>query len=575
LSPSFNGTMNVATVSGQPTLTGMRASLTCGVVGGGTYGMTLTTPGGPLVLNCPSEPALGVAATVSGTIYFSLVRSLALGITLEGTANVLSLGGFSFQFPNLTLTGSMPHIAAQENWITTFTMVNNSSLSSQAQLSLFGSNIDASGSGSPLPLSLTFPQQSGAPPQVDSLLSQTLAPFASWIVSTTEETSAAVETGSAQVQATGDLGGFAIFHRISDNQEAVVPLTSGTPSAPSYLLSFDNTNGIVTAVAVANVSPEAASIGYIVRDDTGAQVSTGTLSLPGDGQISFDLPAANGFPATIGIRGTVEFDTPAGGQISVLGIRNTPQAASTVTTLTTVPALANVGTGGGSFAFMASGGDGWQTTFVLVNAGTAAAPATLNFLDPNGSPLPLPISYPQIGAAVTTASSITPTLAPGATLLIQSTGAPSLLTGSAQLTSAGNVSGFVIFRHNGQEAVVPMESRNAAAYILAFDNTAGTATGIAINNVTASAQPVNIPVVVRDDQGNQLATHALTVAANGDFSGDLAQYSSTLGEILFPETANIRGTVEFDAPSNNVQIGVIGIRTPAALTYTSLPALVK
>jgi hypothetical protein len=289
------------------------------------------------------------------------------------------------------------------------------------------------------------------------------------------------------------------------------------------------------------------------------------------------LPAANGFPATVGIRGTVEFDTPAGGQISVLGIRNTPQvtASGTVTTLTTVPALANVGTGGGSFAFIASGGDGWQTTFVLVNAGSAAAPVSLRFLDPNGNASPLPISYPQQGGPVITASSITPTLAAGATLLVQSTGAVNLLTGSAQLATTGNVSGFVIFRHNGQEAVVPMESRNAPAYILAFDNTSGTATGIALNNVSSAAAAVNIPVVVRDDQGNQLATHTLTVAANGDFSGDLGQYSATLGAVLFPETANIRGTVEFDVPSSSVQIGVIGIRTPAALTYTSLPALVK
>jgi hypothetical protein len=33
----------------------------------------------------------------------------------------------------------------------------------------------------------------------------------------------------------------------------------------------------------------------------------------------------------------------------------------------------------------------------------------------------------------------------------------------------------VIFRHNGQEAVVLLESRNANAYVLAFDNTNGTA----------------------------------------------------------------------------------------------------
>ncbi len=549
--------------------------------GSGKLGVTAPTGCDWSVSGAPSWVTFPGASSGNGN--GSVNYQLQANTGADRTAT-LTVAGLSFtidqeaaSITGLNLIGSMPHIAAQENWITTFTMVNNANSSNQARLSLFGSNIDASGSGNPLPLPLSFPQQPGLGSLLGASLDDTLAPFASWIVGTTEATAAPVQTGSAQALATGDLSGFAIFHRISDNQEAVVPLTPGTPNASSYLLSFDNTGGIVTAVAVANVSPQAANIGYVVRNDTGAQIANGSIALPGSGQISFDLPAANGFPATVGIRGTVEFDTPAGGQISVLGIRNTPQATTTgtVTTLTTVPALANVGTGGGSFAFIASGGDGWQTTFVLVNTGGAAAPVSLRFLDPNGNALSLPISYPQVGSAVTTASSIAPTLAAGATMLVQSTGAVNLLTGSAQLTTTGNVSGFVIFRHNGQEAVVPMESRNAPAYILAFDNTSGTATGIALNNVSSAAAAVNIPVVVRDDQGNQLATHTLTVAANGDFSGDLGQYSATLGAVLFPETANIRGTVEFDVPSNSVPIGVIGIRTPAALTYTSLPALVK
>ena len=58
-----------------------------------------------------------------------------------------------------------------------------------------------------------------------------------------------------------------------------MPLTAGTPNAPSYLLAFDNTGGIVTSVAVANVSSQAASIGYIIRyDDTGTQIGSGTLT---------------------------------------------------------------------------------------------------------------------------------------------------------------------------------------------------------------------------------------------------------------------------------------------------------
>ena len=67
----------------------------------------------------------------------------------------------------------------------------------------------------------------------------------------------------------------------------------------------------------------------------------------------------------------------------------------------------------------------------------------------------------------------------------------------------------MIFRYNpnGQEAVVPLESRNAGAYVLAFDNTNQTATGVAINSV--SAQAVNIPVVVRDASGAQIASDTL------------------------------------------------------------------
>ena len=93
---------------------------------------------------------------------------------------------------------------------------------------------------------------------------------------------------------------------------------------------------------------------------------------------------------------------------------------------------------------------------------------------------------------------------------MQSSGAVNLLTGSAQLSTTGNVSGFVIFRHNNQEAVVPLESRNANAYILAFDNTNGTATGVALNAV--SSQQVSVPVVVRDDTGAQIATDTSTTS---------------------------------------------------------------
>jgi hypothetical protein len=249
--------------------------------------------------------------------------------------------------------------------------------------------------------------------------------------------------------------------------------------------------------------------------------------------------------------------------------------------LTTIPALAEVGTGGGSIAHLASG-DGWQTTFVLVNTGSTPASATLSFFSDQtstnpGGPLTLPLAFPQSGdssTALSVSSYTTPQLAVGATLIIVTSGAPQLLTGSAQITSAGNVSGFVIFRHNNQEAVVPLESRGALAYIIAFDNTSGTATGIAVNAVSppGQTQQVNIRVTVRDDAGTALTGGTIPLAPNG-------HYAFTLGIDKYPETANIRGTIEFDTTQVpvSVAIGALGIRIPAGATptYTTLPALAR
>ena len=164
-----------------------------------------------------------------------------------------------------------------------------------------------------------------------------------------------------------------------------------TRNANSYLLSFDNTNGIALGVAVDNVATSAGNVGVIVRDDKGALLTTGSLAISANlGHSSFVL--ATQYPVTDGIRGTVEFDTPPGGQISVLGIRFTPPNNA----LTTIPALANVGTAGGSIAHIATG-NGWQTTFVLLNTGTTLAPVTLKFFaDLTGGPLTIPVSFPQI-----------------------------------------------------------------------------------------------------------------------------------------------------------------------------------
>src|SRR6185436_17246790 len=137
---------------------------------------------------------------------------------------------------------------------------------------------------------------------------------------------------------------------------------------------------------------------------------------------------------------------------------------------------------------------------------------------------------PQTGSS-SSANTVTQPLAAGASLIVQSTAPasdPAATIGSAQLTTTGNVGGFVIFRYNpnSQEAVVPLETRGSAnGFVIAFDNTGGTATGIAVNSV--SSQPASVPVIVRDDTGSQIASDALSLAANG-------HTSFTLGMDKFP-----------------------------------------
>ncbi len=560
------------TINPQPLLISTPAKLPVGhagaaysqslAVGGGVAPYTWSVISGAL----PSGLSLSKLGAITGVP--TVAESLTFTIQAADAATANATQSYFLTISPATATapsfiGSMPHLAAEENWTTTFTLVNKQSSSAEAQLSFFGDPGDASGNG-PLMLPLTFPQQSSAArPAPVASLDQTISANASLIVQTAGSQTPPVEIGSAQLAATGDVDGFAIFHQIPSAQEAVVPLE--IRNAPSYLLPFDNGNGQALGVAVENTSTQDANVGVVLRDGNGATIGTGTLALGGSGHTSFVLSTQ--FPVTAGQQGTAEFDTPSGGRISVLGIRFTPPNNA----LTTIPALANVGPGGGSIAHIATG-NGWQTTFVLVNTGASAAPLHLNFFaDITGAPLPLPLSFPQTGTGeITLTSAVDQTLAAGATLSILtaaplSDSAPTV--GSARLTSTGNVSGFVIFRYNpnGQEAVVPLESRNANGYFIAFDNTGGTATGIAVNNV--SSQAASVPVVIRDDTGAQIGIDTLNLAGNGHLA-------FTLGTDKYPATANIRGTIEFDTPFGG-QIGALGIRIPATHTFTTLPALVK
>jgi len=82
-------------------------------------------------------------------------------------------------------------------------------------------------------------------------------------------------------------------------------------------------------VGVADASTEAANITAQILDDTGKLITTEAIVLPPLGHVSFDL--ATQFGVTANQRGTVVFDPPSGGQISVVALSFNPKFAFTST----------------------------------------------------------------------------------------------------------------------------------------------------------------------------------------------------------------------------------------------------
>jgi hypothetical protein len=527
------------------------------------------------------SPASGTGnATINYKVAPNTGAARTAKITIVDTS--FSVEQQAAAIPGLALIGSVPDVVAQQNWTTTFNLVNPGSNKGDAPVLARVSLLEDP--GTPLTMPLAFPQMDAGALRNGSSLDRTLAPHASLVIASAGPASGPFVTGSAQVAATGRIDGFAILKMMPGAQEAVVPLE--TRSAKSYVLAYDNTEDAGLGISVANVSAQAANVGVVIRDSSGAQIGSGTLTIAANGHNSFAL--ATQYPVTAEKRGTLEltaeFTTPEAGRISVLGLRTTPVKTEkgTTVTLATIPALVRPAllhevtrakSGGGSMAQIATG-DGWQSTFVLVNLGASAARADLAFFDDAGKPLEIPLQYPLAGksenaTASSLQSTVHQTLAPGAMLFLKSA-APAEKSaasiGSAQVTSDGDVGGFVILRFHpsGQEAVVPLEDRDGMGYILAYDNTDGTTTGVAINAV--SAQAIRIPVVIRDDQGVQIAAGELPLAANGHSAFNLATQ--------FQQTADRRGIVEFSVPEGS-RIGVVGIRTPAAHTFTTLPAFAQ
>jgi hypothetical protein len=167
-----------------------------------------------------------------------------------------------------------------------------------------------------------------------STIDQTVGAEAQLVIETAGTASQETSQGWAQLTVTGgNVGGSAVFAdtTAAGVQEAVAPVETQNVSA--YVLPFDYTGGYSTGVALANLSSQPAIVPVTLRDDKGTPLETAVIVLPAYAHTSFMLAAS--YPAVAGHLGTIELDTPEGGQIGALGIRATPSGA-----ITSVPPLA-------------------------------------------------------------------------------------------------------------------------------------------------------------------------------------------------------------------------------------------
>ncbi len=341
----------------------------------------------------------------------------------------------------------------------------------------------------------------------------------------------------------------------------------GTGSLSGFGSAIFVNTGVVSSVNALNIASTITGTFSLIFPTQG-DVLSGTFVVPA-GLIIPSLGQNANATATLTITGGTGRFAGASGtfpSFSVTGKATgansaTFQGSGNGTVITPAYHVAGTIVYSGLLAHLASGG-GWKTTIVLLNNGSVAAQAKLNFFDDQGLALTLPLSFPQ-GIPATASHSFTTTMQRGAELVIESQGPDATLsTGSAQLLSDGAITGFLIFRYvpSGQEASVPLQTGTANSYVLPFDTTTSLTTGIAVGNVASTT--AHIPVVVHDDTGAILATDTITLNGQGHLSFVVTD--------RYPSAHQKRGTIVFQTPLDG-QIGAIAIRATAAGAYTTIP----
>jgi hypothetical protein len=255
----------------------------------------------------------GVRGSVDFTSPSADFSALGLRFNPGGAFTSLPTLNVPLNSSGQSTTQIISQIADGSAWKTTITLVNLDTVPAPFTLRFWRQN----GSNLPIPLA-----GGGSADSIDG----TIPVGGIRVIETLGGTTDLVQ-GWAELTTTRNIGGLAVFRqRVTGrpDQEAAVTLTT---TSNKFVLPFDNTDNFVTSMALVNVSATlGTTINVVIRDESGQQIGTDTISLSGRGHTAFTLPSR--FASSVNRRGTAEF-TSTGTQITGLGLRFNPGGAFT------------------------------------------------------------------------------------------------------------------------------------------------------------------------------------------------------------------------------------------------------
>ena len=428
------------------------------------------------------------------------------------------------------LTYYFAHIAAAGVWRTTFTYVNQTSLAVTCNTSFY------SDAGSPLSLSFdgvfltsttdTIPAGGIARRQTDAQADQP------------------VVTGWASAACTGPVKASALFRSYNG---AVAQAEASVPAMAFPATQFVTYADQSTGVAYANPSSKAATVTFTARNQSGAVVGAGMITLPSLAHGSRNLGPLLGLGS---FQGSITIASTA----PIVSLSLNAEAAPVISSLPPGQPDGSSPTGPAAYYFAhIAEANVWRTTFTYVNASTQAVACNTSFYSDSGKPLGLVFN----GSA---SPSTTDTIPAGGIARRQTDAQPglSVVTGWAVANCTGPVKASALFReYNGNTAVGEASVIAAAAPASQFVTYGDQATGIAYANPSSS--PAQILFTARGENGSVAGTATMTLAPG-------AHGQANLGPLL--GLASFQGSLTVTSLSPIVSLA---LNAEAYPSFSSLP----